>query len=310
MNKGFAIVGVGDWGSKIVRTISGSASLSLIAAVTSKSDREIQEIAPFDGVIYRDYKDLGDLKGKLDGVIVATPPKEREAIIDYFLDRSMPVFAEKPMTLDASETLRLVGKARRSGTPLVEDFIHLYAWPYITIREQLSATGRIEIESTGGNSGPFRNYSPVFDYGPHDLSMTLQVFRCKPRTLAVEVLDHVSENRFSTGVKLDFGSRGKASLKFGNTFTGKQRVFKCRVNDNEWRYDDSAKDKLEKNGHPYRPDGSFQDYSALELALQCFAGNFSLYSGDECLWLSESVAELTADIVKCIEDYRVLQRPL
>lgn len=297
MSTRFAIVGAGEWGSKIVRTISDSASLSLIAAVTSKTYCELQEIAPFDGVVYKDYRDLSDLKGELDGVIIATPPAGREQIIDYFLNSGVPVFSEKPLTLNARETARLLEKARHSSIALVEDFTHLYSWAYIAISEQLSPTNRLDIEAIGGNIGPCRDYSPVYDYGPHDLSMTLQVFKCTPRILAVDVFDQISKYEFSTRIELDFGTRGAASLIFGNTFANKQRVFKCRVNGDEWIYDDIATHKLAKNGLPYSPDGIFQDYSALELALQCFAGNFSLYSVDECLWLSESVAKLTEEII-------------
>lgn len=300
MNKRLAIVGAGEWGSKIVRTISGSASLSLVAAITSKSYSELQAIAPFDGVVHRNYQALGGLKGELDGVIVATPPAGREQIIDFFLDAGIPVFSEKPLTLSARETVRLVAKARRSGTPLVEDFTHIYAWPYIAISEHLSQASRVEIESVGRNTGPFRDYSPIRDYGPHDLSMTLQAFRCTPRILSVDVFDRVSEYRFSIRTELDFGSRGTATLKFGNTSAKKQRVFKCRVNGDEWEYDDTATDKLVRNGCPHRAAGDFQDYSPLELALQCFAGNRSLYSNEESLWLIESVARVTDEIIDII----------
>jgi predicted dehydrogenase len=270
--------------------------LELVAAVTSKSDREMQEIAPFSGVICKDYQKLGDLKASLDGVIIATPPQGRQEIIEFFLESGVPVFAEKPLTLDARETMRLIGKARRLGIPLIEDFTHLYTWPYIAISEQLAAQDHINIESIGGNSGPVRDYSPVYDYGPHDLSMTLQVFKTRPRIRSVKAFDQLSANAFSIRTELDFGSRGTACLTFGNTFTDKQRVFRCGVNDDEWTYDGTAAEKLTRNGRPYKYDGYSRNFSALELALLCFAGNSSLYRNDECLWLSECVAELAGEI--------------
>lgn len=296
MTKKLAIVGVGDWGSKIVRTVSSSEDLDLVAAVTSKSVAAMRQIAPFGGTVHEDYRELHEHSGRLDGVIVATPPSGRERIVDYFLDLDVPVFAEKPMTQDARETRKLIQKSQRSGTPLVEDFIHLYSWPYIAIRQELSSASRIEIESAGGNCGPIRDYSPVLDYGPHDLSMTLQIFGCRPSVTAVDVLDRRSDYEFSTRVELDFADRGGASLEFGNTFTEKRRYFRCRANGDEWVYDDIATHKLSRNGRVYTRSMDFQDFSPLELALRCFTGNYALYSRDECLWLSESVAELTAEI--------------
>ena len=140
--------------------------------------------------------------------------------------------------------------------------------------------------------------------------MVLQIFKCKPTLRAVKVFDQMSEHSFSTKVELDFGDRGTALLNFGNTFAGKQRVFACRTDSDVWRYDDTARERLEKNGSPYHADGVYQDYSALKLALLCFVGRYSLYSDDEQLWLSESVASLSEDIVKRIKNSRARERPL
>jgi len=296
LNTKLAIIGVGKWGSNIVRTISESPSSELIAAVTSRSRSGLADIAPFEGAVFQNYKDLDKLKAELDGVIVATPPAGREQIIDHFLESGIPVFSEKPLSLHFHESKRLIEKARRCGVPLVEDFTHLYSWAYIFLCQQISRTGRIEIESIGGSIGPYRNYSPVYDYGPHDLSMTLQVFKCMPQSLTVHAFDRISENQFSTHVELDFGNRGMASLKFGNTFTEKQRVFSCRIDGEEWIYDDVATEKLFRNGRPYQIEAVYQEYSTLQLALACFAGQHSVYSCNENLWLSESVAALIEDI--------------
>lgn len=295
MKKKLAIVGVGRWGATILKTASGMPSLDLAAAVTSRSLQELREIAPFHGAVLERYEELDSLGG-LDGVIIATPPEGRERIICHFLDSGVPVFAEKPLTLDVRQTAELVQKARKSGVPLVEDFIHLYSWAYIAISENLSSAGRIEIEATAGNDGPRRDYSPVFDYGPHDLAMALQLFKRMPQHLSVRVQDRRSELEFSTTVDMDFGSRGAASLAFSNVLAEKQRVFVCRSGRDEWIYDDLAQDKLSKNGSPHKPGGTLQHYSPLQLALRNFIGEHSLYSKDECLWLSKSVAELTGEI--------------
>ena len=296
MTAGFAIIGAGKWGANIVKTISASESMRLVAAITSKSRSEIEEIAPFDGVIFRDHEQIKNLKRKIDGVIIATPPKGREHIVEYFLNSGIPVFSEKPLTLDARQTIRLVDKARCSGVPLVEDFIHLYSWPYINLRKSISDRVPIEVESFGGNTGPYRDYSPIFDWGPHELSMALQLFGCTPQVDSVEAFDKESDYRFSCTVKLNFGKRGKATLTFGNTFQSKQRSFRCQSDGREWMYDDTASQKLLVDGSPYTGDEATEGTSALLMALECFAGTHSLYSREECYWLSESVASLTEEI--------------
>lgn len=299
--KKLAIIGAGAWGAKIIRTVSASPVMDLVAAVTSKSAHDIREIAPFDGTVHADYRSLGEQAGRLDGVIVATPPEGRETIVEFFLDLNIPVFAEKPLTLDASATHRLTERSRRTGTPLVEDFIHLYAWPYIAIRRHVASAKRIDIDSAGGNDGPCRNYSPVFDYGPHDLSMVLQIFRCRPRMVAAELVRRRSDSAFSTRVALDFGERGSAMLEIGNTFADKTRTFTCRAGGDEWLYDDRAADKLSRNDRAYTEPAEFQAASPLDLAVQCFIGNHSPYSADDHLWLIETVADVTAEITSQLQ---------
>ena len=287
-----AIIGVGKWGSKIAKTVSASRSLEWAAAVSSKHVGELEAIAPFDGILVRDFRQLSDHADQLDGVVIATPPQGRDKIIDYFLDLGIPVFSEKPMSIELHHTKRLVEKARHCGVDLVEDFVHLFSWAYLEIRDRVDPANPLEIESCGGGIGPYRDYSPLYDYGPHDLAMTLQFFRCQPETIDVRPFDQVSANRFSVKVELGFGQLGSALLKFGNSFQEKQRIFTCRNGETEWCYDDSSDEKLFHNGEAVNPGGPLMKYSTIELALQCFTGNIPVYSAQDMLDLSVNVAEL------------------
>lgn len=299
MQKKLALVGCGAWGAKIARTIETSKSLALQAVATSKTQGELQQNLPgFRGKVLRDYRDLGELVTAVDGVVIATPPHGRERIIDFFLEQAVPVLTEKPMTLSAGATAALVAKARSANVLLVENFVHVYSWAYQAIRQRISASRPLEVESIGMNSGPFRDYSPIHDYGPHDLSLTLQIFGGEPKAFEVQTFLHHGERRFCTRVQMDFGLRGKASLVFGNTSPVKVRSLVCRAGGETWQYDDTRPEKLFLNDKPHRDTRNPSSLSPIELSLLNFTGIEQIYSAEESLWLSETVGALTEEIAR------------
>ena len=124
---------------------------------------------------------------EIDGAIVATPLGVRPAVVEKLLSQGVPVLAEKPLSLKADASIKLVRLAQSLRVPLIEDYIHLYSWPYLMLNEQLVGSWPISIVSSGGDWGPFRDYSPLMDYAPHDLAMVLQVFDCLPTNIQLEV---------------------------------------------------------------------------------------------------------------------------
>jgi len=288
-----AVIGVGPWGTNIVRTILASPHMDLVAIASAKRREEIARIGPFSGPLLADYRELAGLRDGIDGIVLATPPEHRPEQIDFFLDLGVPVFAEKPLTLRANETSRLLAKARVLGVPLVEDLVHVYSWPYRSICSQVGS-GRVDIESCGGNDGPVRTYSPLFDYGPHDMAMSLRIFRCRPQRIAAGVFNVKSVRQFCVSVELDFGPAGTATMSFGNAFDSKRRWFRLRDAKNDWVADDLQASKLRRNGVPLSPEK--HESTPLAAALESFAGHRVVLTAAESARLSDNVAGVLDDI--------------
>ena len=295
--RNLALVGVGPWGANILRTISTSELLSVEAIASRKSREEIAAIAATESPVLESFHDLEDLIEKLDGVVLATPPDVRYEQIDFFLEHGLPIFAEKPLTLYASQTRRLIEKSRRYGVPLIEDFVYIYSWPYQTILNR-AIRGELKVESRGGNDGPLRDYSPLQDYGPHDVAMALWLFQAVPSDLSARVFNYRSSRQFCVQANLDFGRAGTANLSFGNAFDAKHRAFKVTDGESEWIYDDLSPEQLLRNSiaqsAPPAPE------LPLTRALHSFAGHDVLVTPEESAWLSETVAEVLGRLTQLV----------
>ena len=290
MTRRLALVGVGKWGANFLRTIvaTGQDEISLI--VSSKSREQLDAIALSKALLLTDISFIDSHVDEIDGVIVATPPAVRAAIVEKLLRLGLPVLAEKPLSLQRDESLKLIELARSVGVPLVEDFIHLFSWPYLKLNEQLGNNSPMEIVSRGSNRGPFRDYSPLYDHSPHDLAMILQVFGCMPESISMELQGVEGELAFGANIALDFGELGQADIFSSNTSAKKQRLFELRQGEQCWVYDDTSVDKLTRNG--VAQNSALSSCSSIQLVLDHFCGRKEFYKQKKMLWLSQAVAEV------------------
>ncbi|PCI76895.1 MAG: hypothetical protein COB20_09435 [SAR86 cluster bacterium] len=290
VSRRLALVGVGKWGANFLKTIVASGQDEIRFIVSSKSRQQLDAIAANQAVLLTDISLIDSYVNEIDGVIVATPPAVRANIVEQLLRLGLPVLAEKPLSLQRDDSLKLIELARSSGVPLVEDFIHLFSWPYIKLNEQLSHDSPIEIESRGGNRGPYRDYSPLYDYSPHDLAMILQIFDCMPDSISLELQNIEGELAFGANIVLGFGQLGQAKIFNSNTSSAKERLFVLRQGEQCWEYDDTSDIKLTLNG--ISQSSSLSSSSSIQLALDYFCGRKEFYKQEKMLWLSKSVAEI------------------
>jgi len=290
VGKRLALVGVGSWGGNYLRTIVESRQDELGLIVSSKSKLELDAVAATAARILPDIESLAAHADEIDGAIVATPPQVRPAIVEQLLKLGIPVLAEKPLSLDPQTSTGLIRLAKSSGVYLMEDFIHIYSWPYLLLGTKLRESRPITIESRAGNQGPFRDYSPLFDYAPHDLAMVLQIFGRQPAKIEILPREFQSRLVFNAQVKLDFAELGHANMTIGNLDYAKTRQFELTQQNDLWIYDDNSGDKLTLNGLPQSSE--LAEYSSMQLLLDQFCGRRKFYETDRILWLSQSVAEI------------------
>lgn len=153
------LIGNGKWGKNYVSTLSEFPGVSLTIA-----NRQ-------------NWKHLIDQDP--DGVMICTPPQSHIEIASYALERDIPTMIEKPLALSLGEAQIL----RQYTAPILVNHIHLFAnrFQYIKGAVDSKRLGDItDIYSVGlGDSLP-RDYSELWDYGPHDVAMILDLMQRFP----------------------------------------------------------------------------------------------------------------------------------
>jgi predicted dehydrogenase len=117
----------------------------------------------------------------VDGIVVATPASTHYAVISELLDRRVPIFTEKPFTLDLPEAQDLV---RIAG----EQIFVLHVWRYhpgVRVLKELiqgDGLGTPELlRSFRTNwTSPRSDCDPVWTLLPHDFSIFLELTGALP----------------------------------------------------------------------------------------------------------------------------------
>jgi predicted dehydrogenase len=111
------------------------------------------------------------------------------------------------------------------------DHLFLFHPAYEWLKANVSASSIVRIESEGGNSGPYRKgYSPLWDYGAHDLAMILDLLGKDPLSVRgtatdVETIEGGLAGSYEVG--LEFAEGVCAHFRSSNRLPGKVR--KLRV---------------------------------------------------------------------------------
>ncbi|MEO5335376.1 MAG: Gfo/Idh/MocA family oxidoreductase [Magnetospirillum sp. WYHS-4] len=242
------LIGAGPWGRKVIATLRRLEPEGMtLVRVASGNPETSREVGPACEVV-TDWRRIVDASD-LDGVIITTPPALHAEMAWAAVAAGKAVFVEKPLTQDAGEARALLDFAtQRQGYVLV-DHIHLFSAAYRELKRRVAAEGPIRsIRSLGANKGPFRkDASPLWDYGPHDLSMCLDLLGEMPETVAAESIDR-RDTPAGPGetfaIRLGFPSGVKAEIKLSNIMSSKRRSFAVTAEHAILVYDDVAPEKL------------------------------------------------------------------
>jgi len=253
-----ALIGYGPWGRNYHRTIDS------LRDVRIHSVCRLHPEATAPGILERVLvtSDISEALDGADAAVVATPPgAHREAAIAC-LRAGVPVMLEKPVALTLEDADAIFGASEDAGIPVLIDHVHLFSPAFEALRSMTSAWDPFEIESEGGAPESGHGYSPLLDYGPHDLSMALALFG-PPESWSVERVPSPSGELWRLTVA---SGRGKAVATVGTGFPAKKRRFEVRCGGRFAVYDDLARKKLSVDGRPM----SFPDELPLKRAVLAF----------------------------------------
>lgn len=224
-----ALIGNGRWGGIIKKTLASLPDAELSYEVT------------------HEWKELLE-KNDIDGVIVATPPATHLEIALPFIQKGITVFIEKPMTLSVSDAETLLEASTTAGVPVLVGHIHLYSPAFLTLKKLLKKSGPVRlIVSEGTNNGPYRSdYSALWDWAPHDISMMLSVMGEMPVTVRAWATATTRPHTTlwdSSQIELTFpsGTRGYSTNSWLSPIKKKNLTVICE--DNTLVYDDVLPEK-------------------------------------------------------------------
>ncbi len=178
------IIGVGMMGADHAeRLVTRIAGARLVAVADPDGDRASALAARFEGV--RSIADPLDLIAdpEVDAVLVASPGFVHEEQVLACLEQGKYVLCEKPLTMDAESSLRLVEAEAKGGRPLVQvGFMRRFDPEYVQMKALLDsgAYGRtLLVHNTHRNQtvpDTFRSEMIVRDSLVHEVDVARFVF--------------------------------------------------------------------------------------------------------------------------------------
>lgn len=164
-----ALVGIGRWGKNYINTINNLSSCVLPEKFIKTSN----------------YKNLFK-SNNIDGVIIASPSSTHFKITKEFLERGFNVLIEKPMTTSYRDALELFKIVKKFKNIVMVGHVYLYNPAFLKVKKLIKSIGKIKYISTEGmNYGPIRtDVSSLWDWGPHDISMAIDLLGSKPQEVS------------------------------------------------------------------------------------------------------------------------------
>lgn len=216
--------------------------------VASRNPR-IDEFIPNYTKVSKDWKSIIE-HNDINGLILAVPPSIQPLIAQEAIKRRIPLLLEKPLALSFDEARKMQYLAIKNDVLVMVDHIYLFHPAFMKLKEKIVNEGSpiLEIESISGNYGPFRdNCTPLWDWGPHDMSMCFDIVKDSIEKLyATETKTSLNNLRVGKSyvVRIQFSSGCQANLQFGNSLRKKTRLFKVRVNSGQYIFNEFLEKKL------------------------------------------------------------------
>lgn len=302
------LVGAGAWGRNYMRTIDRVEGVCLARLATRNP--EIASLTDTQCIISRDWRELVEATD-LDALILAVPPNTQVEIAIAALENRLPLLLEKPLATNVDDAERIAGLAEKKNVPVLVDHVHLFSPAYAVLKNEVGMLGAINsIRATSGDTGPFRkSWTPLWDWGPHDVAMCLDLAGDQPNSIIAECEEVHTDDGIGEvfHTKLGFPSGITASLEFGNAMGGKIRTLTVAGDGSEIVYDDLAATKVVRFEHGNKSTLGVSSELALDQVVKVFAAG--LHETDAALFDLDLAVQVVR-ILSEIERQCVNKQPL
>lgn len=231
-----ALVGVGHWGKNYLTVISQlkNCRITHICAQTEKT------LSKFASSFQKttDYREWLTDK-TIDGVIIATPAVTHFLITKDFINHGIPVLVEKPFTTNLKDAVLLKKLADKYKSQVMVGHEYLYNPAYLKLKQIFPQLGKLQFVSCeAGNWGPFRqDVSTLWDWGPHDVAMLIDLFGVLPKYVQAQGDDDIVK------AQLNF-PKATSFIKLNRKLNNKVRKLIAVGIEKSYLYDERAENKL------------------------------------------------------------------
>ena len=233
-----AVIGLGNWGKNFIRTIKDMPAISCPYVVTSKPENKV--LLDDNTEILDSYEALLT-KNDFDGVIIATPSDTHAKIATEFIKQQRPILIEKPLTLTSSDAQQLLQLAQTHQSLCFVDHIHLFNPAFRQFKHVVKRYGPIQsiITRSGKCINTAQKHSILWELGPHDLAMILDLLSTSPTHISISSSAHDIKHDFSETYTLDLTfPQCKSKTKISNSFHQKTRQFIVKTNTHSLQFQD------------------------------------------------------------------------
>jgi predicted dehydrogenase len=201
-----AVVGYGYWGSKHMRVLSSMPGVQ-VTIVDQDPERiaEARQAYPAAEAAHR----LDEVIGRVDAVVVATPPTAHAAVALHTLRNGRHALVEKPLATTVEDAQAMVDAAAANGVHLMAGHTFEYNAAVWKLKELIDSgeLGRIlYIDAARLSLGKYqRDCNVIWDLAPHDISIASFLLDEVPRTTWVWAKRHVGNRHADVAyLRLDF----------------------------------------------------------------------------------------------------------
>ncbi len=218
--------GTGHWSQKYFENITSKFSNKIkIITIITKNTKFRHPLINVEFSLNEAIK-----KFKIpDGFIICTNPKNNISILENIIKFKKPILIEKPILLPYQKNLNTISILSKNHQfkNITVNHSHFFHKHFIEIFHKLRNYKSYNLKIIDGNFGPYRNFSPIIDWGPHSLGIVSFFLNNKDKYSVIKVrkINYIDHNKFNTYIKIVSDDNKRTfRILLGNNFQNKKRI--------------------------------------------------------------------------------------
>ena len=190
-----AVIGLGHWGTNLVRNVSALGAL--VGMSDTAEAARTKFAAAYPEVRMYPSPDAVLADPAIEAVMIASPAVTHGTLVRQALEAGKHVFVEKPLCLDVAEAGALKREAEQRGRVLMVGHLLHYHPAFTALARAVrgGALGKLRyIYSNRLSLGRFRREeNALWSFAPHDISMILALMGSMPVRVSADGAHFLSE---------------------------------------------------------------------------------------------------------------------